>query len=322
MKKMMKFKLLGQFLSLAILISVFSTAMASKGPPVAKLCEVEGEVLYSRDGKKWIPVRRTKYLFPGYQVLTGAKSGSGKIINHSTGESQALGSDTLVKVTEGNISLVSGRLSEPEQELASLSQSLLNKFSRAQRYTTVRRSATTDEQQLCDKVKVLTIRNVTLSPTHSDLVWRSACPDFSYNLIIDDGEPVAVLAEYDAEMIRYRVSNVAPGEHTYRVEVLDKGSAIYVPRAESKFTVITAEREKEVIDALEQIDDDIFLEANLLEENGLHVAAMDVYRDYFKENQEDNDMRPLLIQSYQNLKLTELRENEARSYNAALEDDD
>ena len=32
-------------------------------------------------------------------------------------------------------------------------------------------------------------------------------------------------------------------------------------------------------------------------------------------------MRPLLIQSYQNLKLTALRENEARLYNAALEDD-
>ena len=203
MKKMMKFKLLGRFLSLAILISVFSTAMASKGPPVAKLCEVEGEVLYSRDGKKWMPVRRTKYLFPGYQVLTGAKSGSGKIINHSTGESQALGADTLVKVEEGNISLVAGRLSEPEQEVASLSQSLLNKFARAQRYTTVRRSATTDEQQLCDKVKVLTIRNVTLSPAHSDLVWSNACPEFSYNLIIDGGEPIAVTAEPEAEMIRF-----------------------------------------------------------------------------------------------------------------------
>ena len=71
-----------------------------------------------------------------------------------------------------------------------------------------------------------------------------------------------------------------------------------------------------------QVEQRVFLEANLLEENGLHVAAMDAYRDYFKENQEDNDMRPLLIQSYQNLKLTELRENEARLYNAALEDDD
>ena len=70
------------------------------------------------------------------------------------------------------------------------------------------------------------------------------------NLIIDGGEPVAVPADYDAEMIRYRVSNVAPGEHTYRVEVLDKGSTIYVPRVESKLLVITADQEKEVLDVL------------------------------------------------------------------------
>jgi hypothetical protein len=47
---------------------------------------------------------------------------------------------------------------------------------------------------------------------------------------------------------------------------------------------------------------------------------MDIYRDYFTENPDDNDMRPLLIQSYQGLKLSNLRENEARLYNASLEE--
>ena len=317
---MIKTKLLGQFLSLAILVSGFGSAIASKGPPVAKLCDIQGEVLYSRDGENWIPVRRTKYLFAGYQVLTGVESGSGKIINHSTGESQDLGLDTLVKVTEENISLVSGRLSEPEQELASLSQSLLNKFERAQRYTTVRRSAAAEEKKACDNTKVLTIRNVTLSPTHDDLVWRNACPDFSYHLIIDGREPIVVIGEPDAEMIRFSVANISPGDHTYLVEVRSEGRLVYVPRAQSKLTVMTLDQEKEVMNAIEQIDDDVFLEANLFEENGLYVAAMDVYREYFSENQEDNDMRPLLIQSYQNLKLTDLRENEALLYNAMLEE--
>ena len=317
---MIKTKLLGQFLSLAILVSGFGSAMASKGPPVAKLCNIQGEVLYSRDGENWIPVRRTKYLFAGYQVLTGVESGSGKIINHSTGESQDLGLDTLVKVTEKNISLVSGRLSEPEQELASLSQSLLSKFDRAQRYTTVRRSAATEEKTACENTKVLTIRNVTLSPNHDDLVWRNACPDFSYHLIIDDLEPIVVSGEADAEMIRFNVANISPGDHTYLVEVRSEGRLVYVPRAQSKLTVMTLDQEKEVMNAIEQIDDDVFLEANLFEENGLHVAAMDVYREYFTENQEDNDMRPLLIQSYQNLKLTDLREKEALLYNRMLDE--
>ena len=78
---------------------------------------------------------------------------------------------------------------------------------------------------------------------------------------------------------------MAFGEHTYLVEVRNEGRTVYVPLAESKFTVMTTEQENEVMDALEQIEDDIFLEANLLEENGLHVAAMDAYRDYFNENQ-------------------------------------
>ena len=316
---MMKLKILGRFLILAIMVPVYGSAMASKGPPVAKLCDIEGEVLYSRDGENWIPVRRTKYLFAGYQVLTGVESGSGRIINHSTGESQALGSDTLVKVTEQDISLVSGRLSEPERELASLSQSLLNKFERAQRYTTVRRSSAADEENVCDNTKVLTIRNITLSSAHADMVWRNACPDFSYHLIIDDGDPIVVTAEPEAEMVRFRVVDEVPGEHTYLVEVRREGSLVYVPRALSKFTVMTVGQEKEVINALEKIDDDVFLEANILEDNGLHVAAMDLYREYFKENREDNDMRPLLIQSYQNLKLTDLRESEALLYNAMLE---
>ena len=53
----------------------------------------------------------------------------------------------------------------------------------------------------------------------------------------------------------------------------------------------------------------------------MYVAAMDAYRDYFSENPDDNDMRPLLIQSYNDLKLTNLKQSEARLYNAVLEED-
>ena len=173
---------------------------------------------------------------------------------------------------------------------------------------------------MCDS-KVRTIRNVTVSPAHSDLVWRNACPEFSYKLVINGGEPISVPAQSTSEMIRFSVGDVSPGEHTYRVEVLDNDGTVYIPRKESKFTVMTAAQEKEVLEVLEQVGDDIFLSTNLLEENGMYVAAMDAYRAYFQENPEDNDMRPLLIQSYQDLKLSNLRENEARLYNAALEED-
>ena len=94
-----------------------------------------------------------------------------------------------------------------------------------------------------------------------------------------------------------------------------------MPAKESKFEVLSESDEEKLFAVLEQIGDDIFLETNLLEEQGMYVAAMDAYREYFDENPDDNDMRPLLIQSYQSLKLSNLREREARLYNAALEED-
>jgi hypothetical protein len=111
------------------------------------------------------------------------------------------------------------------------------------------------------------------------------------------------------------------GTHTYRVEVLDKGDTVYIPRKDSEFQVMSTAEEEKLKSALGQVGDDIFLETDVLEERGLYVAAMDAFRLYFAQNPEDNDMRPLLIQSYQNLKLSNLRESEARLYNAALEED-
>lgn len=315
----MKLKTIGLSLVIGLLVSAASTQLVAKEPPVAKLVQVEGKVEYSRNGSRWNPVRQTKYLFSGYFIRTGA-DGSGRLINQSSGESQELRSNSVIQITDGNIEALSGSLSEPMEEDVRLFKSLLNKFAKAQRYTTVRRSVNTGGKADCDS-KVRTIRNVTVSPSHSDLVWRNACPEFSYKLVVDGGVAIDVPAQSTSEMIRYSVAGVEPGEHSYHVEVLDKDGTVYIPRKESRFTVLTGAQEKEITDMLHQIGDDIFLSTNLLEENGMYVAAMDAYRDYFQENPEDNDMRPLLIQSYQDLKLSNLRESEARLYNAALEED-
>ncbi len=233
--------------------------------------------------------------------------------------SQDLGSNSQIQIENGNVMVIAGSLSEPEAEETSLFQSLMNKFAKAQRYTTVRRSINSGDEA-CDN-KVRTIREVTVSPNHTDLVWRNACPEYSYKLVIDGGAPIDVPAQSTSEMIRYNVASVGQGKHTYRVEVLDKDGTVYIPNKDSTFHVMSAAEEKELLAILDQVGDDIFLETNLLEEKGLYVAAMDAYRAYFQENPDDNDMRPLLIQSYQDLKLSNLRESEARLYNAALEED-
>ena len=314
----MKAKRLSLGFLVSLLILITSSQVFAKAPPVAKLVQIEGQVEYSRNGTNWNPVRRTKYLFSGYHLRTG-KDGSGMLINQASGMSQELGSNSQLEIDGVKVIVIAGSLSEPQEEETSLFQSLLNKFAKAQRYTTVRRGVNLADE-VCDN-KVRTIRSVTVSPGHSDLVWRNACPEYSYKLVIDAGMPIDVPAQSTSEMIRYNVASRAVGEHTYRVEVLDKDGTVYIPKAESKFQVMSADEEIELTAVLEQIGDDIFLETNFLEEQGMYVAAMDAYREYFQQNPDDNDMRPLLIQSYQLLKLSNLRESEARLYNAALEED-
>ena len=314
----MKAKRLSLGFLVSLLILITSSQVFAKAPPVAKLVQIEGQVEYSRNGTNWNPVRRTKYLFSGYHLRTG-KDGSGMLINQASGMSQELGSNSQLEIDGVKVIVIAGSLSEPQEEETSLFQSLLNKFAKAQRYTTVRRSVNSSDEA-CDN-KVRTIRSVTVSPGHSDLVWRNACPEYSYKLVIDAGMPIDVPAQSTSEMIRYNVASRAVGEHTYRVEVLDKDGTVYIPKAESKFQVMSADEEIELTAVLEQIGDDIFLETNFLEEQGMYVAAMDAYREYFQQNPDDNDMRPLLIQSYQVLKLSNLRESEARLYNAGLEED-
>ena len=314
----MKVKQLGLSIIFGLLVSIISGQVMAKEPPVAKLVQIEGDVEYSRNGKKWNPVRRTKYLFEGYQIRTG-EDGSGKLINQASGKSQDLGSNTTIEIGGDSIVVLAGSLSEPEEEETSLFQSLMNKFAKAQRYTTVRRSVSTGEEACNNKVR--TIREVTLSPSHSDLVWRNACPEYSYRLVINDGEPIEVPAQSTSEMIRYNVADMQAGSHTYRVEVLDNDGTVYIPKNDSTFKLLSKSDEKAIMKTLKSAGDDIFLEAGVLEEHGMYVAAMDAYRAYFQENPDDNDMRPLLIQSYQDLKLSNLRESEARLYNAGLEED-
>ena len=318
MKMKMRINTLGLGVLTTLLMLGMSQLSIARAPPVAKLVQVEGMIEYSRNGTRWTKVRRTKYLFAGYQIRTG-EDGSGKLINQTTGMAQELGSNSKIEILTDSVNLISGNLTEPKSESGSIFQSLANKFAKAQRYTTVRRSVNTGDDLRCDN-KVRTISSLTLSPLHPDLVWRNACPEFSYRLIID-GEVTDIAGQSTSEMIRFPVTISEAGEHSYRVEVMDNDGTVYIPRKDSMFNWITAEDEKVVTEALSVYGDDVFEQANYLESKGLYVAAMDAYREYFQENPDDNDMRPLLIKSYNDLKLTNLKQSEARLYNAALEED-
>lgn len=314
----MKLKTFSNSILMTLLLLGLSTTASGREPPVAKLVQIDGTVEFSRSGKSWRPITRTKYLFSGSQVKTGA-DGKGKLINQETGMTQNLGPNSEIVIEPGAIALVSGSLSDPKQESASIFQGLSNKFAKAQRYTTVRRSVDKGEEKGCDN-KVRTVKAVTLSPSHPELVWRNACPEVSYKLVVNDQE-IEIPAQSTSEMIRHSVAEFGPGEHSYRVEVMDNDGTVYIPRKDSSFTMIDAKQEKKIMKELKSAGDDAFVKSSILESQDMYVAAMDNYRAYFSENPDDNDMRPLLIQSYQDLKLVNLRESEARLYNASLEED-
>jgi hypothetical protein len=313
----MNYKLAGVLGFCAWLLLGWSASTVAKEAPTAKLVQIEGSVEYTRNGTKWRPVRRTKYLFPGYQIRT-AEDASGKLVSQTTGMVQELGEESHIEVGIDSIKLIAGSLSEPEEESGSIFQALVNKFARAQRYTTVRRSANQEEGGCNPKVR--TIKKLTLSNDYPDLVWRNACPEYSYRLVIN-GNPIDVPAQSTAEMIRYTVSDVAEGEHTYHVEVLDVDGVVFNPNKDSTFTWSSAADAAKLKQETATVDDDVFLLTDILESREMYVAAMDAYREYFSENPDDNDMRPLLIKSYNDLKLSNLKESEARLYNASLEDD-
>lgn len=287
-------------------------ANAAGAGPVAKLQDVSGTVEFSRGGEDWKLVTRTKYLFAGYQVRTGDDS-SASLLNQTTGQSQALGANAMVRINEGGFEVVKGQLGAAESETGSFWQALANKFSRAQRYTTVRRG----KVELC---KAEAGTNITVAASHRELVWANAGPDCSYRLQID-GKTHEIPVASTAEMVRFTLPELAPGEHQFVIENVQNGEVKHKANRPSKLKWLSAEEAavlvKEEQQLREQSGGDQIVLAAFYEDKGLKVAAMDAYRAYMAENPEDVEMRALLAKAYADLKLDELRNGEALAFQSA-----
>ncbi|MBF0421384.1 MAG: hypothetical protein HQL73_00145 [Magnetococcales bacterium] len=298
-----------------LLMAIFVLGLANQAlalaPPVAMLTQVKGTVEVNKDNE-WKKVTSNKFIFDGTKARTGA-DGSVVIINQANSTSQTMAANTEVEITAAAIKVISGKLSEPQKAGGDVLSSMNQRFEEAQRYTTVRRSVDKKETDQ----KLATIREVTLSEAHPDLVWSNVGPEFSYRLIIDD-KTVDVAASKD-EMIRYKVTGLTPGVHKYRVEVMKDGAAVFVPNGDRSLTWLAGsaldEFNKKLAEIKAATPGDDFLIANFLDEKGLTVAAMDMYRKYFKENPGDTEMFPLLIKTYHDLKLNELKKEAALQYN-------
>lgn len=288
-----------------------STSVFAADPPVALLIQSVGTIEYSHDGTNWTPVRRNRYLFAGDRLRTG-DTGGGSLIDQATNTVQRLAANSQVEIAGTTVRLVSGQLSPPEPAVGDLSAGLGNRFIEAQRYTTVRRSLS----PATETIHLRLPNQVTLSQAFPELVWSGLGADYSYQLLID-GTVYPVAASADP-IIRVRVPNLSPGAHLFSVDILMGGQS--VARSEDEGTILwlsSAENAAlvEKIAGLRAVaPGDDFIVANLLDQKGVSVAAMDLYRHYFDVYPDDNEMRPLLIRIYHQLKLSDHKQQELLIY--------
>ncbi|MEO5375381.1 MAG: hypothetical protein H7840_14105 [Alphaproteobacteria bacterium] len=301
--------------ALALMFFGYGSQALAVDPPVATLMQVQGQVEFSKDGQAWSPVTRNKMLFVGDMVRTGA-DGSGKIINQTNNTSQTIAADSVIKAAAEGPQAVSGKLSAPESVSGDLVAGLGNRFAAAQKYTTVRRAAKTDGSA----ISISAAPSLRLSATYPDLVWENVGKQYTYALAID-GKSVTVPATSEP-IVRHRLAGIEPGTHKFSITVMEGDKTVAKTDKDSEIIWLSSAEDTAVKEAEQRLKTvapgDDFVMANFLDEKGLVVAAMDSYRRYFEKNRDDNDMRPLLIKVYNDLKLKDLKSAEAETYNNML----
>ncbi|MBU2512219.1 hypothetical protein KJ966_12845 [bacterium] len=304
---------------LVIISAIIFTAgsiQAGEKDPVAVLFQVKGDVDYSKDGKKWKKVRRNKFLFSGYQIRS-AEDGSGKITIKPTGENVMLAPNSILEVTDNGLKAVQGDFSTVESS-NKLVSGLIKKFSKSQSYTTVRRSAQTQ-----NAVELDAVRSVVISDSHPYLVWDNLDKAYSYKLYL--GGELYDVPETENAVVRVKL-NPFEGTKTFKIEAYKGGELItkldqFKSRGELKdYTVSWLESaKKQELDQIttglvEEYGEDTFILGTYFEKEDMWVAAMDHYKSYLTNNPDDIEMTPYLFRVYKKLKLENIYDKELNEY--------
>lgn len=309
-------RILAMALAAGLMMMGWTIGARASEPPISMLMQISGSVETSKDGTAWKPVTRNKFLFAGTQVRTGA-DGGGKLVDQNSGMAQAIGANSVVDITASGPKAKTGSLSAPEAASGDLVAGLSNRFAEAQRYTTVRRSVRKESIDL----KLRVTADIVLSATYPDLVWENVGAQYGYVLVID-GTSLTV-PPATGEMVRFSVPALSAGPHSFGVTVTEGGQAVAQTEKGGTITWLAAAEDKALADGVARVSqasaNDAFALGNYLDSKNVTVAAMDAYRQHFTAHKDDNDMRPLLIKIYNDLKLRDLRQKEALVYNEQLE---
>ena len=265
---------------------------------------------YSKDNVKWKRINRNKFLFNGYYVRAG-NNGSCKLLNQKTNTVRTLSSNSSVVINSEGASLVTGKLSD-STPAGTLTGGLKKKFSTIHKYTTVVRSSPSPK-----RIRLYTPNNFVLSEMYPYLVWENVSEAFMYRLVI--GNKVIDIPGSHRDYVRYKVTQLPPGEHKFKIQVINSdGQVVYTTRENSTIRFMSAQEnttlEKKVNSIIDNFGNGIIL-GNFLDEQGFKVAAMDNYHNFLNESPYNTEMMPFLIKIYEDLKLNKLRCSLTTVYN-------
>jgi hypothetical protein len=289
-------------------------SLQAKRVPVGMVFEVDGKVEYSKNGKRWKPVRRNKLMFAGSMVRLNDGS-KAKFANQATQKTTNLLANSEIKITDTGMELVSGELGSNEAA-GELLAGLEKKFATTQKYTTVRRSANKAGQEL-----IVDLGSISLSDKYPVVAWESTGAEYSYRLHV--GDTSYDIAATSEKVVLQSIDSFSERSMKYRVEVIKDGTVV----SESKTRRLSwlsgkkLKRFEEDLNAVKQYDSDGFLMAGVLKDHKLLVPAMQTYESFFSKNSDDediNDLRPFMIEIYARLKLNSLQEEVTQAYQANL----
>lgn len=305
----------------SICFFIVTILLASTEDPVAVLFQVKGKVEYSKNGSKWKKVRRNKYLFDGYQIRS-AEDGSGRITNRKSGKELWLKPNTMLKVTSSGVQKQTGELVERGRS-SQLLTSLIRKFSRSQSYTTVRRSARSDDGEMA------IVRHLVLTDQYPDLVWENIDPQVEYKLYIGNDEYSVPKSKKD--VIRVRIQPFESIKEVFIEAIKENQISTELKPYQyrgypKKHTVQWMAKDDQVKfeQAIQTINGDYpensFLLGSFFEREEMWVAAMDQYQKYLAENPDDIEMTPYLFRVYKKLKLQKVYNRELRLWTQAMKE--
>jgi len=312
-----------KILFLLIFLTVFSlSGTLAKKVPVGMLVEIQGNIEYSKKGKRWKKVRRNKFVYKNYLVKVGADS-TIKFLNQKTNETTLLKSNSTIKITADGLEVQEGSLGETSSG-GGLLTGLSKQFSKTQKYTTVRRSV--------EKKGIhLKLATNTVSKEFPELAWETAGSDYSYRLHLGvkdrkskkwKDSSVYEVKSTSQEIVRTKIKTPNK-KQKYFVEVLDGSGKVAFTTKPANLKILKGKKLNQFLDQKDKIksmDESGFLYAGLLKDNGLLVPALDQYKKFFKEFSDDediNELRPFLIEVYSRLRLAKLKSIELEKYQSS-----